>query len=158
MKAIERIEQRWITDKDLQDLSVDQARCVIDALALAVFADLESDSDEAVAFESTSMSLPFGWGEIEELGAYADTVSRLVAKLTTEADILARVQEVASAIPEQVREQVFGMIVAIAVADRELHDSEAALLTAFAGAFAFDEDTARGIYDDIVDAMGLEEA
>ena len=158
MKAIERIEKRWITDSALQALSGEEAGAVIDVLALAVYADLSAQTVEEDAFESASMSLPFGWAEIAELSDRAQAAASHAAALSTEAAVMAQVSAAAGAIPASIRPQVFGMIVAIAVADRQLEDSEAALLTSFAEAFEFDEERAHGIYNEIVEAMGLEES
>ena len=157
MNAIERIEKRWIRDAALQGLNVEEAGAVIDALALAVYADLSAQGAEEQAFDSASMSLPFGWAETKALSERAKKAGSSAAALKTEAEVLARVSVSAADIPKAVHEQVFGMIVAILVADRQLEDSEAALLTTFAHAFALSEEKAHGVYEEIVEAMGLEE-
>ena len=157
MKAIERIEKRWITDEKLQGLDMGEAKCVIDALALMVYADLRQEGAEAAAFESASMSLPFGWSEIADLEAHAASASASASALGSEDEIVDRVVEVAASIPSQVREQVLGMVIAIAVSDSELHENEAGILNVFAQTFEIEEDRAGAIFEEIVAAMGLEE-
>lgn len=156
MKAIERIEKRWFRDEALQALDVEQARGVIDALSLMMFADLETDSDEASAYDAVAMTLPFGWSEIAELSGHAETAAAQAAGLKSTDAVLVQVDQIAKDISTSVRPQVFSMVVAIAVSDRELKDSEAAVLTRFAEGFGFSAEEGQRIYQDTLDAMGLE--
>ncbi len=155
MKAIERIEQRWLRDEDLQNLTVDQAKTVIDTLALVMFADMETDATEEAAYDTLTMTLPFGWGEIAELISHSAQASRKAATCST-AEIQSQIEAAAAAVPEHVRTQVMGMIIAVAVSDKELKDAEAQVLSHFSAAFGFDKAKAQSIYQDTLDAMGLE--
>jgi len=157
VNRIERLEKRWLADRDLQELSPDHTRAIIDALALAVYADLNVDEQEEEAFDSLVLSLPCGWSEVEDLDIHASKAVKAAATIGSVEGLRARANEIAATIPEHVRDQVFSMLIAVAVADLEMHEHEVTALTVFGEAFGFDQAKADMIYADTIEGLGLVE-
>lgn len=157
IQAIERIDARWINDPAIQALTIPQARAVIDALSLAVYADLSIDDAEAFAFNDLVFVLPCNWGEIVELNEYALMSVRTAALLSNPTAIRGHIGEISAQLPEAVHGQVFAMLLAITVADKKIQPGEAELLSWFSEALGLSEEEAEAIYHDTLDALGLTE-
>ena len=153
---VRRLERRWLKDAELQALELEQVKAIIDALALTMYADFSSDDQEQGAFTSMMLSLPCGWADTAELSDYAEEAREAASKLSSNEELLAHAKEIAGRIPESVRRQAFEMSVALTIADRELTMGEAAVLSAFGEELGFDEASSIEIYEEILDALGLE--
>ncbi len=155
LSQIDRIEKRWWNDPALQALSVEDAKAVIDALAIAMYADFEREADEETAFERAMDSLPGNWNDIEELSNYANGAADRAAALRDSNAIVEQIQKVAAKLPAAVHRQTFGMIITVMVSDRELEGAEGEAISAFARAIGLDENQAREVYTETLDALGL---
>jgi hypothetical protein len=132
------ILQSWLTDRDIQELGGSEVRAVIDALALAVYADFEVNIEEEVELESLLMALPRPTGgtdreaEMEEAKTWA-------ANVESAESLSAFIDSVATRLPKKVYDKVYAMVVTITVADRELLPDEETVLAAFAEGFGISE-------------------
>ena len=159
MNPLERIAHRWSSDPVLRDLDVEDAQHVIDAIALAVFADMEIDESEEETLEELvdQLVLPASWSEAVELRAYAAASCREAALMSGFDMLRERALDIGARIPVEAQPQVFSMLVAVTVADREMAEGEGELLTAFVEAFELSEDEAEQIYEETLEALGLVE-
>ena len=155
MNPIERLEKRWLTDKALQALSTDEAKPIIEALAVTIYADLNADESEEDAYDAMVLTLPCGWSEVDELDQHATRCAARAAELDSLEAVSTRIAELVEKIPDNVYEQVFEMLIALTASDLEMRESEVAALSQFGTAFGFDQPQADAIYNRIIEAMGL---
>jgi hypothetical protein len=152
---IQRIERRWLADDAIQALTIPQTHTLIQAMALAIYANHRRGHTEEDTFDALLLTLPCGWGEIRELDEYAVRACKEAALIGDEALLDSRISEVAAATPEAVRPQLFAMLIALTVADRVLDPEEIHALNRFAAAFGFDDARTEALYSDTLEALDL---
>ncbi len=158
MTAISRIDMIWASDPALKALGAEDAQHLVDALALVAYADLKLDQDESSAYDEILTTLPVDSDVLTDLITYADGARERAKSLKNSDEVSTRLSEVATQIPENVRSQVFGMAVAIAVIDKELAESEVKAIKAFGTALGLEDDKAEAVFDEIVAGLGLVES
>ncbi len=147
MSGLERALARWLTDRDLMDLSDGEVLAVVDALALAIYADFSVNRFEDDAFESLVTALTWGrGGEDGPLDRPVEVARMRAGAVTTPEALDAFAANVAGRLPASALEKVYSMIVTIAVADNEIKSEEEDLLSSFAGAFGIKAERAEAIY------------
>lgn len=141
-----------LDDEGLADLPREGVLAVVEALALAVYADGKIEDVERRRFESAVADLPFSFDEEARSRVIGEAAARAIeaaARGTPQAfEDFARA--VAARLPEApVRQRVFRTMARIAVADRDFDESgpEMAVLGAFAAAFGMDPVHARAIVE-----------
>lgn len=139
-----------VGDQDMTDFTPEQNLAVLEALALAIYADGRVDDAERDKFDQALSELPWRWltDEAEVARIVRETTAR-VRDLRSD-EVSALVESIAERLPEQaIRHRVFRMMASIVVADRDLADggAEASVLDRFVAAFAMDPQHARDILD-----------
>ena len=146
--------QRWMTDRDLQDLTRGEVDAVIDALAMGVFADFEVNSYEEDEFSALLTALTWGRQSSGTFQAQAETARFKAQAMGSEEALEDFAADIASRLPKTVVEKVYSMLASIAAADNELNSDEEAVLAAFANAFGIGADRADAIYKRTLLAIG----
>ena len=151
--------QRWLTDRDLQDLAEAEVKAVIDALALALYADFKINTCENDEFESLLMVLSWGRDPSAFDSARYAEVARMKAGAVKDPEALdAYARDVAARLHGTVREKCYSMIVTLTVADNELSTDEEDVLRTFAKAFDIDDARSEAIYQATLKALNKVEA
>lgn len=152
---IERIEKRWLADPAIQALTIPQTHTLIQAMALAIYANHLRGRAEEDTFDALLLTLPCGWGEIRELDDYATGACKEASLIGSVELLHDRIREVAANTPQAARPQLFAMLIALTVADQVLDPQEVDALNHFALGFGFDDATTQALYADTLDALGL---
>ncbi|MEO1269195.1 MAG: hypothetical protein AAFX99_13920, partial [Myxococcota bacterium] len=124
-----------------------------------LLADILVDEAEEDTLEELveQLALPASWSEAALLRTHAVASCREAALLSGFEQVRQRAMAIGAQIPKAIQPQVFGMLIAVSVSDRELAEGEGKLLTAFAEVFALTEEEAELIYNETLEALGLVE-
>lgn len=153
MSQLAELNDTWRNDEALESLVAEEAEAIIDALAMAVYADFEYNEYEAEELAELVSSMPWAWAQELDERSYSVTALELAAEVQTEDALTTYCNKVAEQLPEEVYPTVYRMMVDITTSDGEVNEDERLVLAAFAYALALSDDEADAIYN-----AGLEAA
>jgi len=141
MAVLDKLWSALRSDPDFKGMGDEQNQAVVDALVAMIFSDANLDPVEAKEFDRQVRQLPWRWANDERAREKVIAAAReKVDALADQTAAKAFAQSVAQRLPGlAVREKVFGMCVAITMADKKIQAGEGRMLFLLSEAFGFDK-------------------
>lgn len=130
------------------DVDAAEARAIVDALALAVYADHEINDDEEIEINELVSEMQWSWADDLLSEGYVAMALTKAKEVVDDDGVAEAAGDIADVVDDGRYPYLFEMLARIVVADREVTYSETDFIAAFAAAFEMDPALAAEIVED----------
>ena len=136
------------SDELLAELDQEQCEALVDAIAIAVYADFDASEDEELEAKLLLNDLPLAWENAEAAEHYLDQAMRRASRLPDH-ELKDAIVDVADRIPAEAWPKVYEFVAAVVYADQDRNLDEDVVLRTFQTVLGLDDDVVEGIERDI---------
>ncbi len=142
------VASTFLDDDPLANLDVGAGQAVIEALAVAVYADADTNVEEETELHAILTNLSWSWSHQLVADEYIPKAMRLAKSVSSDQSRLYFLAEhIAERIDPGAYEHLFRLLIRITTADGDINRQEKLMLGAFSYAFRIPEPRALTLFD-----------